>query len=226
LFVDIKLKMSRQMRDVSWVLQKIRDALLGRKWDKRQLRHKNDLSTRSPPHPMIPDGPNHKLSGNYYVNRDARRLVTPPKNYVEVEHAGKQIKGKVGQTLLSVALAAGIQIEAACEGNCACSTCHVYIDENYIEKLPPASEEEDDMLDLALFLQPNSRLACQIKLEPHLDGMRFDRPTATRNFKASSVTGDSGVDGADLGGSSSVLHSVDERTKSVEGREDAERDNK
>lgn len=132
------------------------------------------------------------MSGNYYVSRDARRLVTPPKNYVQVEHEGKQIKGKIGQTLMSVALAAGIEMEAACDGNCACSTCHVYIDNKFLDKLPPASEEEEDMLDLALFLQPNSRLACQIKLDTHLEGMRFDLPMATRNFKASSVVSDSG----------------------------------
>uniref|UniRef100_A0A6G1S700 Adrenodoxin-like protein, mitochondrial n=1 Tax=Aceria tosichella TaxID=561515 RepID=A0A6G1S700_9ACAR len=212
--------MSRQMRDVSWIVQKVRDALLGRKWDKRQLRHKTDMSTRSPPHPMIPDGPNHKLSGNYYVSRDTRRLVMPPKNYVEVEHAGKHIKGKIGQTLMSVALAAGIEMEAACDGNCACSTCHVYIDENYLEKLPPPSEEEEDMLDLALFLQPNSRLACQIKLDSILDGLRFDLPTATRNFKASSVVNSSGGS-SDLRSSPPVLHPVDEGSKSVEGRENS-----
>ena len=83
-----------------------------------------------------------------------------------------------------VAVAAGVEIEAACDGNCACSTCHVYISDKYFGKLPPASEEEEDMLDLALFLQPTSRLSCQIKLTPEIEGMEFTRPTATRNFYA------------------------------------------
>ena len=150
----------------------------------------------------------------------------PPKNYVEVEHAGKHIKGKIGQTLMSVALAAGIEMEAACDGNCACSTCHVYIDENYFEKLVPPSEEEEDMLDLALFLQPNSRLACQIKLDSCLDGLRFDLPRATRNFKASSVATSSGGGFSELAGSPSILHSVDEGTQGVEGGKDSECNNK
>lgn len=85
---------------------------------------------------------------------------------------------------MSAAVAAGVEIEAACDGNCACSTCHVYISDNYFGKLPPASEEEEDMLDLALFLHPTSRLSCQIILTPDMEGLEFKRPTATRNFYA------------------------------------------
>lgn len=85
---------------------------------------------------------------------------------------------------MSACLATGIEIEAACDGNCACSTCHVYIDEKYFDRLPPASEEEEDMLDLALFLQPTSRLSCQIIMTPNLEGLEFKRPSATRNFYA------------------------------------------
>lgn len=108
----------------------------------------------------------------------------PPKDYVNVLHGGKQIEAKVGQTLMSAALAAGIEIEAACDGNCACSTCHVYISENFFDKLTPASDEEEDMLDLALFVQPNSRLGCQIVMNQDLDGLEFKLPSATRNFYA------------------------------------------
>ena len=116
----------------------------------------------------------------------------PPKDYVNVLYEGKTIEGKVGQTLMAVAVAAGIEIEAACDGNCACSTCHVYIGQKYYNKLPDASEEEEDMLDLALFLQPTSRLSCQIQLTPDLDGMDFKRPTATRNFHADRQKSDDG----------------------------------
>ena len=171
-------------RDVSWILQQFRRVLLGREWTTTQLRHKQDISSRSPPHPLIPGGPAHKLSNNSYVQRDTRRLVTPPKDYVNVLHEGKKIEAKVGLTLMSAAVAAGVDIEAACDGNCACSTCHVYIDEKYFDKLPKASDDEEDMLDLALFLQPTSRLGCQIVITPQLDGMDFKLPSATRNFYA------------------------------------------
>lgn len=111
-------------------------------------------------------------------------MVTPPKDVVNAIHEGKQLEAKVGQTLMSAAVAAGIQIEGACDGNCACSTCHVYIDHEHFEKLPPATDEEEDMLDLALFVQPNSRLSCQIVMNPEFDGITFKLPTATRNFYA------------------------------------------
>lgn len=108
----------------------------------------------------------------------------PPKDVVNVLHEGKQIEGKVGQTLMSAAVAAGVEIEAACDGNCACSTCHVYIGEKHFDKLPPATDEEEDMLDLALFVHPTSRLSCQIILNHDLNGLDFKRPSATRNFYA------------------------------------------
>lgn len=85
---------------------------------------------------------------------------------------------------MSAAISAGIEIEAACDGNLACSTCHVYVDERYIDKLPDASEEEEDMLDLALFVKSNSRLSCQITMTPELQGISFTLPSATRNFYA------------------------------------------
>lgn len=134
------------------------------------------------------EGAAHKLSSNYYVTRDKRRLVTPPKDYVNVLHEGKNIEAKVGKTLMSAVLAAGIEIEAACDGNCACSTCHVYISDEYFDKLSPASDEEEDMLDLALFVQPNSRLSCQITVNHDLDGLQFKLPSATRNFYAGKKT--------------------------------------
>ncbi|KAK8743090.1 hypothetical protein OTU49_001519 [Cherax quadricarinatus] len=70
----------------------------------------------------------------------------------------------------------------ACEASLACSTCHVYVDDEYIEKLPEPLEEEEDMLDLAVFLRNNSRLGCQIILTKELDGLTLRLPQATRNF--------------------------------------------
>lgn len=115
----------------------------------------------------------------------------PPKDVVNAIHEGRQIEAKVGQSLMSAVLAAGIEIEAACDGNCACSTCHVYIDEKHFSKLKPASEEEEDMLDLALFVQPTSRLSCQIEMTPDLHNLEFKLPSATRNFYAGKQKGDS-----------------------------------
>lgn len=75
-----------------------------------------------------------------------------------------------------------IEIEGACEGSCACSTCHVYVDEQYVDKLPEPSEEEEDMLDMAPALKTNSRLSCQIRLTKEMDGMTLTLPPLTRNF--------------------------------------------
>jgi 2Fe-2S ferredoxin len=67
----------------------------------------------------------------------------------------------------------GIGIKAECGGACACSTCHVYIAPEWIGRIPSATSEEDDQLDLALGVEPNSRLSCQILMRPELDGLRL-----------------------------------------------------
>lgn len=76
----------------------------------------------------------------------------------------------------------GIEVEGACEASLACSTCHVYVREDFLEKLPEPEEKEDDMLDMAPFLQENSRLGCQIILNKDLEGLEVTLPKATRNF--------------------------------------------
>nr|CUU99421.1 hypothetical transcript [Hymenolepis microstoma] len=75
-----------------------------------------------------------------------------------------------------------VDIEGACEASCACSTCHVFVKDEFFDKLPDAADEENDMLDQAPFLKPNSRLACQIILTNELDGIEVELPPATRNF--------------------------------------------
>merc|ERR1719411_2331425 len=75
-----------------------------------------------------------------------------------------EVKTKVGETLLDACLDAKLPIEAACGGECCCSTCHIYIPEDLFNKLPEADEDELDMLDLAPEVQDTSRLACQCKL--------------------------------------------------------------
>jgi ferredoxin len=74
-------------------------------------------------------------------------------------------------------------MEGACEGSLACSTCHVIVeDRGVFDSLPPATDDEEDMLDLAFGLTDTSRLGCQIKLTPELDGFVVKLPSATRNM--------------------------------------------
>jgi ferredoxin len=92
------------------------------------------------------------------------------------------IRGKVGDNLLYLAHRYGIEMEGACEASKACTTCHVYVEDDFGDKLPPADETEEDLLDLAPYLKENSRLGCQIVLTKALEGLRVTLPKATRNF--------------------------------------------
>ncbi len=87
-----------------------------------------------------------------------------------------------GLSVLEVAHQNDINLEGACEGSLACSTCHVVVDPEWYDKLNEASEEEEDMLDLAFALTHTSRLGCQIKLTRELDGLVVTLPVATRNM--------------------------------------------
>ncbi len=75
-----------------------------------------------------------------------------------------------------------IDIEGACEGALACSTCHVIVDPEDYEKLPEPTEDEEDMLDLAFALTHTSRLSCQIIMTEEMDGLTVTLPAATRNM--------------------------------------------
>jgi ferredoxin len=76
---------------------------------------------------------------------------------------------------------AGIPISGACEGACACSTCHVYLDDATYDRLGDMSEREEDQLDYALLLRDTSRLACQIFADDKINGAVIDLPTVQRN---------------------------------------------
>ena len=93
-----------------------------------------------------------------------------------------EVVGKVGQNLLRLGQKYDIPLEGACEGVCACSTCHVILENEIFDSLPYAEDEEEDMLDLAWGLTPTSRLGCQIELTEEMAGMKIKLPTATRNF--------------------------------------------
>jgi ferredoxin len=95
----------------------------------------------------------------------------------------QQIQAKEGDNLLTVAQAAGQPLEGTCEGQMACSTCHVIIEKDWFAKLPKASEDEEDMLDLASGARRTSRLSCQITLTDELDGMIVHIPAESRNMQ-------------------------------------------
>ena len=86
----------------------------------------------------------------------------------------KVIEGDNNSTLMEIIRDEGIDIEAACGGCCACATCHVYIDEKWLNKIPVKDDDEESMLDQAFDVRVNSRLSCQIKLSDELDGLELE----------------------------------------------------
>eukprot|EP01132_Coremiostelium_polycephalum_P004964 gene4964-6185_t len=87
-----------------------------------------------------------------------------------------------GTNVLEAAHRNEVDLEGACECSVACSTCHVYVEPKFYNKLPEPSDEENDMLDLAFDLRENSRLGCQIILSKELEGMTVTLPSSTRNM--------------------------------------------
>jgi ferredoxin len=94
----------------------------------------------------------------------------------------KEVEAAPGQRLLDVAWAAREPLEGACEGVMACSTCHVIVDSEDFEKLPRATEEEEDLLDLAAHATRTSRLACQIILTEAMESLSVRVPPDARNW--------------------------------------------
>jgi ferredoxin, 2Fe-2S len=97
--------------------------------------------------------------------------------FVDTGGTARTVEGEVGATVMETAIKHGVPgIEAECGGACACSTCHVYIDEAWREKVGEPSPMEEDMLDFAFEVRPNSRLSCQIKVREELDGLTVHTP--------------------------------------------------
>ena len=86
-----------------------------------------------------------------------------------------------GLSILEVAHKNDVDLEGACEGSLACSTCHVIVDAAFFDRLPEPSEEEEDMLDLAFGLTETSRLGCQLKVEEETDGLRVQLPSGANS---------------------------------------------
>jgi len=96
----------------------------------------------------------------------------------------KEVEAANGLSLLEIAHQNNIGLEGACEGALACSTCHVIVSNDHYEKLGIASEDEEDMLDLAFGVTHTSRLGCQIIMSDELDGIVLDVPSETRNISS------------------------------------------
>lgn len=106
----------------------------------------------------------------------------PTMTFVFEDGEEKVVDAPNGTSVLEVAHKNHIPLEGACEGSLACSTCHVIVEEADFDKLDEASEDEEDMLDLAFGLTHTSRLGCQIIMSDALDGLRVKLPSATRNM--------------------------------------------
>ena len=102
--------------------------------------------------------------------------------FVDPNGTPHEVEVREGLSVLEVAHQHGFELEGTCEGCMACSTCHVIVDETWFEKLEDASEEEEDMLDLAFEVGPTSRLGCQINMKPDLDGLVVSLPTQHFNL--------------------------------------------
>ena len=102
--------------------------------------------------------------------------------FIEADGKRREFDAAEGDTLLDVAQENGIDLEGACEGSMACSTCHVIVDGEWYGRLDPTSEEEADMLDLTFGLSPTSRLGCQISITAALDGLVVSLPAQHRNM--------------------------------------------
>lgn len=107
----------------------------------------------------------------------------PKMTFVHPDGSEQEVEAPSGISVLEVARIFDVPIEGACEGSLACSTCHVVVEQEYFDMLSEATEDEEDMLDLAFGLTETSRLGCQIMLSDELEGLRVKLPSGTRNVQ-------------------------------------------
>lgn len=106
----------------------------------------------------------------------------PKLTFVSPDGSRKEVDAPLGLSVMEIAHRHGVDIEGACEGSLACSTCHVIVAPEWYDRLKPAEEAEEDMLDLAFGLTRTSRLGCQIIMSDALDGLVVSLPASTRNM--------------------------------------------
>jgi 2Fe-2S ferredoxin len=106
----------------------------------------------------------------------------PKMVFIEPNGNRQEVEAPLGLSVMEIAHRHGVDIEGACDGSLACSTCHVIVDPAWAGKLDEPSEDEEDMLDLAFHLTETSRLGCQIVMSEALDGLTVKLPDETRNM--------------------------------------------
>ena len=106
----------------------------------------------------------------------------PKMIFIERDGSRREVDAPLGLSVLEIAHKHGVDIEGACEGSLACSTCHVIVDADWFGKLGEPTEDEEDMLDLAFGLEKTSRLGCQIVMSDALDGLVVRLPAGSRNM--------------------------------------------
>jgi ferredoxin-2, mitochondrial len=141
---------------------------------KRTISLTSVLSTAGP---VVPeDAPTIPITFiNPHPAKSRLKQVDPAEDSITVD-------ARIGETLLQTAHRFQIDLEGACEGVCACSTCHLIFSNDVYDQLPEPSEDEEDMLDMAFGLTSTSRLGCQVIVEECMSGMKVTLPAATRNF--------------------------------------------
>lgn len=102
--------------------------------------------------------------------------------FIQPDDTKKTVQAIVGETFLQTAHRNDLDLEGACEGVCACSTCHLIFPQDLYDSFDDPSEDEEDMLDMAFGLTDTSRLGCQINVGQHMEGAVITMPKATRNF--------------------------------------------
>ena len=103
--------------------------------------------------------------------------------FIDPQGERVRVEARAGDRLLEVGQGAGMPLEGTCEGQMACSTCHVIVAPEWFERLPSAVDDEEDMLDLAAQVTRTSRLSCQIVLTPELDGLEVRIPVESRDMQ-------------------------------------------
>eukprot|EP00826_Nyctotherus_ovalis_P022796 TRINITY_DN17602_c0_g1_i1.p2 TRINITY_DN17602_c0_g1~~TRINITY_DN17602_c0_g1_i1.p2 ORF type:complete len:143 (-),score=25.83 TRINITY_DN17602_c0_g1_i1:124-552(-) len=101
---------------------------------------------------------------------------------IQETNSKKTVDALVGETILDVATKNSLPLEGACEGNCACATCHVLLDGKALSEVPEPGEEEEDLLQVAFGRKANSRLGCQVKIAEGMSGSVVTIPSQTRNI--------------------------------------------
>ena len=109
----------------------------------------------------------------------------PTITFILPDGSRQSVEAKPGYTLLEIAHQHKVDLEGSCEGSLSCSTCHLIIAPDWYAKLPAASDDESDMLDLAAGLTRTSRLGCQLVMQAEWDGLEVRLPAMARNMALS-----------------------------------------